>query len=244
MPELVALGTGDAFGDGGRFQACLLLRDGEFSTLIDCGATSLVALRQAGVDPSTIDAVLLSHFHLDHFGGVPLLVLDGQFKHRAKPLVVAGPAGIERRLARLMEDAYPGSSSTRQRFALTYQELVVESVSTVGPLRITALPVLHTPGSEALGFRVAVGGRVLAYSGDTAWTDALVPLGRSADLFICEAYSFEKRIPYHLSYDDIALHLAEIGAARVVLIHPGPDMLLHAAESRLALLSDGQAISL
>jgi ribonuclease BN (tRNA processing enzyme) len=64
---------------------------------MDCGASSLIAMRRFGVDPSAIDAVILSHLHGDHFGGVPFLILDGQFTRRTRPLVVAGPPGLEAR---------------------------------------------------------------------------------------------------------------------------------------------------
>ena len=82
------VGCGDAFGSGGRFQACILLHgpgDDRGEVLLDCGASSLVALKQQRQDPSQIGLVLVSHLHGDHFGGVPFLVLDGQFTHRTRP---------------------------------------------------------------------------------------------------------------------------------------------------------------
>lgn len=76
------LGSGDAFGSGGRFQACLMLSGAGENVLLDCGATSLTAIKGSSVDPSSIGAVLISHFHGDHFGGLPFLILDGQFSRR------------------------------------------------------------------------------------------------------------------------------------------------------------------
>jgi len=83
------IGSGDSFASGGRFQTCILVDADGYRFLIDCGATSLVALKRAGIDPGSIDAVLLTHFHGDHCGGVPYLILDGQFTKRERPLVVA-----------------------------------------------------------------------------------------------------------------------------------------------------------
>src|SRR5437867_10378716 len=131
--ELRFLGTGDAFGTGGRFQACVWLRSGAFRCLIDCGATSLLAMRAAGLDPNEVDAVVISHFHGDHFGGVPYLVLEGQFRGRTRPLVIAGPTGIRDRTHAAMEEAFRGSSGTRQRFAVEYVELASDPRS-VGAL--------------------------------------------------------------------------------------------------------------
>ena len=94
------VGSGDAFGSGGRWQTCIHLADEGHVLLVDCGATSLVALKAQGLDPNAVGAVAVTHLHGDHFGGLPFLILDGQFSHRSAPLLVAGPPGIRGRLAR------------------------------------------------------------------------------------------------------------------------------------------------
>src|SRR5215467_6601294 len=118
------LGSGDAFGSGGRFQTCLCLEGPDGSrALIDCGTTSLVAMKRAGVDPASIACVLLSHLHGDHFGGLPFLVLDGQFARREAPLIVAGPPGTRDRLTAAMEVLFPGSSGVTRRYRSDVIEL-------------------------------------------------------------------------------------------------------------------------
>jgi len=102
-------GSGDAFGSGGRFQACIHVRSREHApVLLDCGATSLTALKAAGLDPGEVSAVFVSHLHGDHFGGLPFLILDGQFTRRTSPLTVAGPPGTGARLREVMEALFPG----------------------------------------------------------------------------------------------------------------------------------------
>src|SRR5688500_14019793 len=101
------LGSGDAFGSDGRFQACISVRGAGSHVLLDCGATSLVAMKRQGVDPSSVDAILVSHLHGDHFGGIPFLVLEGQFSGRQKPLSLAGPPSLRERVTRAMEVLYP-----------------------------------------------------------------------------------------------------------------------------------------
>ncbi|MDT7697071.1 MAG: hypothetical protein QOI75_6438 [Pseudonocardiales bacterium] len=116
--RLTVVGSGDAFGSGGRFQTCIAVSadpTGPPRVLVDCGATSLTAMRQQRLDPNDIDTVLVSHLHGDHFGGLPFLVLDGQFRRRTEDLTVVGPVGTGTRLEQAMEALYPGSTGVRRR---------------------------------------------------------------------------------------------------------------------------------
>lgn len=243
MTRVRFIGSGDSFGTGGRFQTCILVDADGYRFLIDCGATSLVALKRAGVDPSSIDAVLLTHFHGDHCGGVPYLILDGQFTKRERPLVIAGPPGVRERMTAVFEAALPTSSRTEQRFGMTYADLG-ERPTTIGPLHVVALPVAHLPETVPHGLRVEAAGRVVSYTGDTDWCDALRRLADGADLLIAEAYSFEKRIPQHLSHATLVAHRGDLRAKRVVLTHPGVETLARRTELAWTLADDGTTIDL
>jgi ribonuclease BN (tRNA processing enzyme) len=237
------IGSGDSFGNGGRFQTCILVESGPYRFLIDCGATSLVALKRAGVDPASIDAVLLSHFHGDHCGGVPYLILDGQFAKRERPLVIAGPPGVRERMTAVFEAALPTSSRTEQRFAVSFVVLG-DTATRIGPLDVVALPVAHLPETAPHGLRVRVDRRIVAYTGDTDWCSALPVLADGADLFIAEAYSFEKRIPQHLSHATLLAHRDELRAKRIVLTHAGVETLARRGELAWTLADDGTTIDL
>ena len=117
------LGSGDALGSGGRLQTCILIESNGHSCLVDCGASSLIALKRAGVDPNDIGTVLISHLHEDHFGGLPFLILDGQFSSRSNHLRVAGPPGLKARVTEAMEVFFPGSSGARRKFEVQFQEI-------------------------------------------------------------------------------------------------------------------------
>ena len=243
MTRVRFIGSGDSFGNGGRFQTCILVDGDGYRFLIDCGATSLVAMKRAGVDPGSIDAVLLTHFHGDHCGGVPYLILDGQFTRRERPLLIAGPPGVRERMTAVFEAALPTSSRTEQRFAVSYLELG-ERTARIGPLEVLALRVAHLPETAPHGLRVRVDGREVAYTGDTEWCAAVPRLADGADLFIAEAYSFEKRIPQHLSHATLLAHRDDLHARRVVLTHPGIETLARHDELAWPLADDGTTIDL
>ncbi|WP_158888236.1 MBL fold metallo-hydrolase [Amycolatopsis anabasis] len=235
-------GSGDAFGSGGRFQACIHLRPPAGDpVLLDCGATSLVALKRQNLDPGEIAAVFVSHLHVDHFGGLPPLILDGQFSRRTAPLTVAGPPGTARRLTEALELAFPGSSEVRRRFPVEVVELTPGAAPvTVAGVAARAWAVEHGARiAPALGLRLDFGGTVVGYTGDTAWTDALLEIADRADLFIAESYSWDKEIPYHLRHADLLAHRDRLTSERVVLTHPSADMLAHRDEAAFELADDG-----
>ena len=225
-------GSGDAFGSGGRLQACIHLRPAgppapPAPVLMDCGATSLTALRRCGLDPGEIGAVFVSHLHGDHFGGLPFLILDGQFARRAAPLVVAGPAGTGQRLTEAMECMFPGSSRVGRRFAVEVTELRPGGPAAVAGVRADVWEASHPSGAPALILRLTLGGKVIAYTGDTAWTPAIAEAAAGADLFIAEAYYWDKPVPHHLRHADLVSHANELTARRTVLTHMSADMLRH-----------------
>jgi ribonuclease BN (tRNA processing enzyme) len=244
MVTVQFVGSGDAFATGGRFQACISLRSASAHVLLDCGATTLVALARLGLQPAAIDAVIVSHLHGDHFGGIPFLVLDQQFARRERPLLVAGPPGLRDRLTQAMEVLFPGSSSVQRRFVLSTIELVERTPTSVGAVQVVAYPVVHPSGAPSYGLRVVCDGKVIAYSGDTEWTDVLVELCAGADLFICEAYVFEKAVKYHLSYKTLARHRAMLACRRLVLTHMSQEMFARRAEVDAETADDGLTLTI
>ncbi len=239
------LGSGDALGAGGRFQTCMHLQgDSGSPMLLDCGASSLVAMKRAGVEPAEIEAVALTHLHGDHFGGLPFLILDGQFRRRERPLLVAGPPGTEERLRAAMEVLFPGSSGAERSFEVSVAELEPSAPLEVGPAVVTAFPVEHASGAPAYALRVALEGKQVAYSGDTQWTETLRDAARGVDLFVCEAYFFEKQVRYHLDYRTLEAHLHELDCKRIVLTHRSEDMLGRAGEVDLECAEDGLTLEL
>jgi len=234
------LGSGDAFGHGGRLQACILLEAGGRRVLLDCGASAMISLRRFGVEPNRISGVILSHLHGDHFGGLPYFILDAQLhSKRNEPLWVAGPAGTSARLEQAMEVNFPGSSQVRRRFAVQVKELAPGAPWQRDGFNVACVEGLHPSGAPALALRVEARGKAVAYTGDTQWVDGLTPLLSRADLLIAEAYFHQKPIKFHLSYAELAARLAELAPGRTVLTHMSQDMLDHSHEVKMEVAEDG-----
>ena len=239
-------GAGDAFGSGGRLQACIHVQPlgGEEAVLLDCGATALTGLKRCGLEPNQVTAVLLSHLHADHFGGVPYLVLDGQFRHRRLPLHVIGPPGTRQRLEQAMEVLFPGSGRVDRAFAVHVHELPPGGTVEAARVSVRAFAADHAAGAPALGLRVQVAGRVVAYSGDTAWTEQLVELAEGADLFICEGYTATRRVRYHMDLPALRDNRHRLRCARLILTHPSTDVLDRRDELGFELADDGTVVEL
>ena len=225
--HVIVVGSGDAFGSGGRFQTCIALADEPGTaphTLIDCGATSLTALRQQHLDPGAITTVVVTHLHGDHFGGLPFLILDGQFRRRGDDLTVIGPPGTGQRLTGAMEALFPGSASVQRRFAVRFIDHTDRQPTRLDRLAVTPYQVRHASGAPAYAVRVDAHATSFAYSGDTEWTDALLDATDGTDLFLSEGYS-PQPVKWHLDLDTLARHRDRLTCRRLVLTHLSPKAL-------------------
>ena len=243
--QLRFVGCGDAFGSGGRYNTCFHITGRRVNFLIDCGASSLPALKRQGIARDDIDLILITHFHGDHFGGLPFFLLDAQFTRRTRPLVIVGPDGIEVRLKQTMEAMFENSSRTTQRFELSVVALGAEATRSFGAVDVTPFAVVHgESGGPFLGYRIEAEGRVIAYTADTEWTETLIPLGRDADLLIAEAYYYERVVKNHLSLKTLEARLGEIKPKRLVLTHMSDDMLGRLDTLGYEAASDGMVVEL
>jgi ribonuclease BN (tRNA processing enzyme) len=241
--ELRFLGTGDAFGSGGRLHTSTLIRSDEGSLLVDCGPSTLASLRRQALEPGDVDAIALTHLHGDHFAGVPFLLMDAHYgSRRARPLVIAGPVGVEDRIGRALDVLFPGTGALPFRFPLTYVEWTEREPARAGPGVVTPFEVKHSTATPCYGLRVAVSERVLAFSGDTEWTDALVALAADADLFVCECFGYDSAPPHHLDYRTLQSQRHALTCRRLLLTHMGDDMLRHASTPDIETANDGQVM--
>ena len=231
--RLTIVGCGDAFGSGGRTNTCFWLQTAKATVVVDFGASSLPALKALKLDPNAIDAIMLSHLHGDHFGGLPLLLLDYQFlARRERPLVIAGPPGTKARLEAAMEIFFPKSTGTKWRFPWRVQEIAVGVESDVLGHSLLTAEVIHQSGAPSTALRLSDGDKTFAYSGDTEWTDALLPIAAGVDLFICECYAYAGKMTGHLSWEILKPKIPVLGAKQIMLTHMNPSVLTRLNELR------------
>ncbi len=243
--EIRFVGSGDAFGSGGRFQTCIAVRSSDDFFLIDCGASSLVAMRQQGIQPRDVSKILITHLHGDHFGGLPFFLLEAQFvSKREAPLTIAGPPGLEERLMLAMEILFAGSSKVNPGFDLHLVELKPRTPTSFDGVEVTAFPAAHFSGAPSYSLRVEVDGKTFVYSGDTQWTETLIEASAGADLFACECYAFGKDVPLHNSYARIIENRSRMTCKRLIVTHMNEDMLSRVPEIELDAAEDGMVVTL
>jgi ribonuclease BN (tRNA processing enzyme) len=246
--RVTVVGCGDAFGSGGRYNTCFHIQTGQATLLFDCGASSLVAFKSHGIDHNAVDGIILSHLHGDHFGGLPFLLLDAQFlARRERPLTIAGPPGTRARLDAAIEIFFPKATQTKWRFDWRVVEIEIGKATEVVGHLVQTTEVIHQSGAPSTALRLYDGKTLLAYSGDTEWTDALIGAARNANLFICECYGYAGRINGHLTWEILKARLPELNARQIMITHMNPSMLARLDEARAAgvlIAEDGLVIDI
>jgi len=242
--KLTVVGSGDAFGSGGRLQSCYHLEAEGSELLLDCGATAIIGMQRLGLDPDRISTIVISHLHGDHFAGLVWFLLHAHYvTRRTTPLKVIGPESIEERFAAAAEALFPQSTRIDRRFEMTFDKHLGGVAREIDGYRITPFEVSHPSGAPPYALRVEVGGKVLAFSGDTKWVDVLLEAAAGADLYISECYGYDVEGGYHMSWRDIVQNLDRLGARKVLLTHMGGGMLSRVSEvssdPRVLLAEDG-----
>jgi ribonuclease BN (tRNA processing enzyme) len=239
--SLQIVGCGDAFAAGGRFNTCFHVKAPSLEILIDCGVSSLVALKKYNIDTAGIDVIVISHLHGDHFGGLPLFILDASLSaRRTKPLTIIGPDGCQQKVAQLMELLYPGFSPQPGNFNIEYITFKPGRTFTMDSFSLQVFPVIHAAETKPHALRCFIGNKIIAYSGDTEWTDVLPLVARQADLFICECSYFNTETKGHLDYYKLKQHIETFDCRRILLTHLGDEMLQNIAGVQMECAEEGK----
>lgn len=243
LVSLRCIGTGDAFGHGGRLNSCFHLDYPAGQMLLDCGSSSLIGMQRCGVRPAEIDTVVISHLHGDHFGGIPYLLLEGKYvSQRTRPLTLIGPPGLQQRVEVAAEALYPGLIGKKREFSVNYLLLDPKKSLQVNGAKIEPYRVKHGRNKHAYGIRVEIAGKIIGYTGDTEWTENLIPLAQGSHLLIAECFAYDQPVPAHLDYLTLLQHRSRLGCKKIVLTHMGPDMLSRLDRLDFDTVNDGEII--
>jgi len=241
--RVTVLGAGDAFCNGGRRQSSYLIETGDTNFFLDCGTTTLLALKVLRIPAEMIDFVAISHLHGDHFGGLPFLFLEYLYERpRSRPLVVAGPPGTKDRVWALHKAMYRELSKRPMCFSLEFCEFTPGQAQTVSGVEILPFRVPHQEKDISLGYRVSIEQKSVLYSGDCGWNESLVQYSHGVDLFICECCYFHTQTNFHVSYPTIAAESRRLGCKRLLLSHIGREVLERMDDVKLECAYDGLVI--
>ena len=203
--DLTFLGSGNAFAAQGRAFSSFLLNQ---RYLFDCGPTVLQQLQKASLSSDEIELVFISHFHADHFFGLPFLFLDAWHNGRTAEMTIVGPLGLEDRTKRMMDVGYE-LVLARLQFPLRFIEVSDGFTAEAAGIEFSAATVSHVEELECFAFKVHLAGRSLVYSGDTTLCDGLLGLVSETDVVVLECSCNAN--PVHLSpaaVDEVRRHAA------------------------------------
>ncbi|HEY7320632.1 MAG TPA: MBL fold metallo-hydrolase [Candidatus Binatia bacterium] len=238
--KLHILGCGDAFGNGGRNQSGYLVETSDRLFLMDCGPTTLLAMKRAGFDPCRLDVVFLSHLHGDHFGGLPFFFISYLYERpRDRPLDIAGPLGSEEKVVELYRLMYGGDIPP-----LRFHVLQPDKGDLILGIEVFPFRVPHQTQAISLGFKISYEGKRILFSGDSAWTDLFLPHARGVDLFLCECSFYERNTANHLDYKTLQEQRTRLECKELVLTHLGEEMLRRRGELEAICAEDGMVIEL
>lgn len=243
--KVVFVGTSDAFGAGGRRQSAIFVETDRGGLLLDCAPATTSGLASLGIERSAIDAIVVSHFHADHFAGLPQFLLAATYEDRRRdPLWIAGPPGVQQRLHAVGDAMGYGLAGRDLPFPLRFVELATDRAIEAGPARIAAFATHHQLETKPHGFRVEADRHTIAYTGDTGWFEDLPSRLHGADLAISECTFFDASFEYHLDYETLSARADRFACGRLLLTHLGPAMSERRGQLALETADDGMALDL
>jgi ribonuclease BN (tRNA processing enzyme) len=223
--QLIILGSGTSTPHPRRASSSYWLETDSGSLLLDAGPSSIHQMAKENCDWANLDAVWISHFHLDHFGGLAPLLFGmkhaPQTQSRTKPLVICGPKGLKKTFDVI--DAVSNHRLTQQPFQITFQEVEPNEVFEILPnLGAQAFKTLHT--DESLALCVDDGKSSVVFTSDTYFDELLIDFAREADLLLIEcSFVNHKPVFKHLNLAEAIYIANQAKVKKVVLTHFCPE---------------------
>ena len=201
---LTILGTGDAFASGGRAQAGYFLEAAGKRILLEAGPGVLAEMKHHGIDADSLDMIIISHLHGDHFCGLPFLFLEYMWERpRKHPVIIAGPKNLEKRTWILMRAMFSHFNLEKLQSKVKWVVLEPGKNSRLAGLKLSTIRSPHTKPDISLSIKIVADGKTFVFSGDTGWNDELVDFSAGADLLLCECTYFESHhLRFHMNYPE------------------------------------------
>ena len=238
--KLVVLGSGTSIPHPKRSSSGYWLETNGGKLLLDCSASAIHRMTEEGLDWGNLDAIWISHFHLDHCGGLaPFLAgikHSAEMKKRIRPLKIFGPEGLKGLLARF--DEVNNYRLLEQPFPVEVVEVeTLEQFEILSGVEAVAMKTQHTPESHAIHIRDAAD-TTLVYSADTGFDEKLAALANRVDLFVLESsYPKDKPVKKHLELAEAIFLIRKASPKQAMLTHFYPEWEKVDFESEVAKLS-------
>ncbi len=237
------LGCSDAFSSGARGNTCFHIKSVDKQILLDCGATALYSMKKWELPSRDIDFIVITHFHGDHFAGIPFVLLDMLRSGHKKKLTIVSPPDGRKKISEAINLFYPGTS-VLHKLDIDFIEFDGHQKLSHDGVTIESFPVSHSKATQPHGLRLELSGKTIAYTGDTQWTDIIPEILHNADVAICECTFYKKSFSGHINYKTLVQHLPEINCKKLLLTHFDDEMLEHINEVEPITAYDGMIITL
>ncbi len=212
--KIVFLGIGDAFDE--NYLNTSILVESKTKILLDCGPTIPFQLWKYNPDPDFLDALYISHFHADHYFGIPTLFTRWCAEGRTKPVTVIGQKGVKKQVSKLLELGYkellPG-----YKFQINYIEVEPGKKVSFNEFKLDFIPVRHF--NLVLGIKMMTNGKILCYSGDGELSEETKKFYSGADLLIHEAFLINEDVEFHSNVKSLIEFSKENKVKLIALVH-------------------------
>ncbi|MFP4391691.1 MAG: MBL fold metallo-hydrolase [Desulfohalobiaceae bacterium] len=236
--QIVFLGVGEAC-DQGLINTSLLVREGQVTLLLDCGFSVAPRVLDTLRGADVLDAVWLSHFHGDHYFGLPQLLLGLWQQGRSKPLHIVSRSGGRRRVLEVLGLAYPHLLE-KLGFELLFQEVRQGQDLELLGLDWAFAETEHPEPNLALGLHSR--GKSIYFSGDGQSSPEGTRLAHGCDLLIHEAYLLQDKIPGHSNVQECLEFAGKCAASRLAVVHIQMQERLHRSKDIAEALESAKGI--